>query len=187
MADFEIQVREHIESLIKGIEDDRERFATAFAVASNVADQYTKMAYKKEIPDRQIACDKGCDSCCSGKMGEWLTVCEAEYVCIMEMTNGFKPKENGCWFLEDSICSIYQYRPIVCRAMNSYDVEWCKNPPIMYSVGPEGDAPIYHPQYHLVMATQRALCAALDQKSFRLKERLENNYGEQSKGESSFY
>ena len=174
MADFEQRVRQHIEDMIKGVGDKKARFATAFATATQIADQYTYKAYENEPPDKEIMCKKGCDTCCAGIMGEGLTMCEAEYVCITEMVGEVQPSENGCPFLEDSTCSIYQYRPVVCRAMNSYNVEWCQKPPLLYSVGPEGDAPIYHPQYHIVMATHRALCAALDQKPFRLKERLEN-------------
>ncbi|MHA2084997.1 MAG: YkgJ family cysteine cluster protein, partial [Candidatus Thorarchaeota archaeon] len=153
MADFGTEVEKHIRGLIKSVKDEKARYATAFAAATQVADQYTQMAYKNEPPEKTIACKKGCGTCCAGAMGESLSICEAEYLCLTEMFGEIEPVENGCPFLDDYICSIYQYRPVMCRAMNSYDAEWCKEPPLMYAIGPDGDAPIYHPQYHLVMAT----------------------------------
>jgi len=174
MADFETAVKEHIQDLVKGVKGKKEQYATAFAAATTVADQYTQMAYENEPPEKELACKKGCEGCCTGARGEGLVICEAEYLCLTELYGPIEPVENGCPFLTDYTCSVYNYRPIVCRAMNSYDAEWCKNPPLLYSVGPDGDAPIYHPQYHLVMAIHRALCDALDQKPFRLKERIEN-------------
>jgi hypothetical protein len=174
MLEFETAIREHIQELINGVKNEKERYATAFAAAARIADQYTQMAYENEPPEKEIVCKKGCEGCCTGARGTGLTVCEAEYVCLVELFGEAEPAKDACPFLKDHICTVYQYRPIACRAMNSYDIEWCGNPPLLFTVGPEGDSPIYHPQYQIVMATHRALCAALDQKPFRLKERIEN-------------
>ena len=85
MASFEQQVEEHIRESIKGLHEDRLRYVTAFVAASNIAEQYTLQAYANEPPEKEIACKKGCDSCCSGIVGEGLSICEAEFMCIQEM------------------------------------------------------------------------------------------------------
>lgn len=67
----------------------------------------------------EIVCTKGCDSCC-----ESLTVSPIEYYSIKEeiakLSNLPKNKiwnglTKSCRFIVGGECTIYQYRPIICR------------------------------------------------------------------------
>jgi uncharacterized protein len=65
-----------------------------------------------------IVCKKGCFSCCDN-----LTLFPVEFEAIKaEMKrDGFSPaklkfdESLNCGFLKDELCSIYRYRPIICR------------------------------------------------------------------------
>ena len=171
--EFETAVIEHIRNVVEKTSDVRQKYATAFVTAVAVVENYVRLAMTEDKPREEIVCTAGCDACCKGLMGENLTLTEAEFVCITEVVGKKRFEFNGgCPLLEDGKCSVYLYRPIVCRAMNSFDANWCKKPPLIYSIGPEGNAPVYYPQYHITMAVSRALSAALNQKQFRLVDKL---------------
>lgn len=85
-------------------------------------------AYTKGL----TACKKGCSHCCHMEVG--LHQIEADYIGIM---TGFKPakpperfgnKNQGwidparpCPFLKENVCSIYEFRPMVCRTHMSFE------------------------------------------------------------------
>jgi Fe-S-cluster containining protein len=69
-----------------------------------------------QLQKDDIHCSKGCTSCCISE----LTVCsiEAHYMKMAvphKTLNASNANESSCIFLTDSECSIYEYRPIVCR------------------------------------------------------------------------
>ena len=89
-------------------------------------DQYNKFIISitestknlESIHKNNITCHKGCDSCCIN-----LTVFPIEFFAIKEKIhqNKFKlsqvqfDSKASCGFLKDSICQIYEYRPLICR------------------------------------------------------------------------
>jgi Fe-S-cluster containining protein len=80
---------------------------------------------------KHAPCRKGCADCC--RMTILVSPLEAQYI---ESKTGIKrnqstaaavPEETPCPFLENDVCSIYQYRPYVCRnhlALHD-DPKWC--------------------------------------------------------------
>ncbi len=99
-----------------------------------------------------ICCQKGCSHCC--KKGDY-PVSELELVYIMrgyaQLENDLKiivqknidtiEKGSVCPFLINNCCSIYKYRPIICRVHglayiyrdNSVKVPYCANISLNYS------------------------------------------------------
>lgn len=76
-------------------------------------------------------CKKGCSYCCNIQVS--VSPLEVEYI---EHSTGIKRALNlgigeffgtPCPFLDNNICSIYKYRPFVCRRHNALfnDPEWC--------------------------------------------------------------
>jgi Fe-S-cluster containining protein len=105
--------------------------------------------YGKEQDKISIACKKGCDYCCRLK----VVATEPELVIIRDYlldtgseaflevtreslrqfclrTGRCKTRQENlsikCGFLKEGNCSIYDVRPLACRAWNSIDVETCK-------------------------------------------------------------
>lgn len=77
-------------------------------------------------------CQKGCSLCCRNEVS--VSLLEAEYI---EKHTGIKQSLNldikdfpgpPCPFLENSACSIYKYRPFVCRRHVALfdDPRWCQ-------------------------------------------------------------
>lgn len=72
----------------------------------------------ESIHKANITCHKGCDSCCIN-----LTVFPVEFFAIKERMSqdNFKSSQihfdnkASCGFLKNSICQIYEYRPLICR------------------------------------------------------------------------
>lgn len=82
----------------------------------NRIDQYSKEW--SESPPFELSCQPGCDECCQAR----LTLFAVEVAAISRSLTERKdftipdPKNNGrCPFLENSRCSIYSLRPIICR------------------------------------------------------------------------
>ncbi len=97
-----------------------------------------------------LACQKGCSTCCSRpivttapsvlRLAAWLrerlsadelSEVFRRVIAVDEVTHGKtltledRPP-TPCALLVDGACSVYEVRPFVCRAWNSYDVEPCK-------------------------------------------------------------
>ncbi|AGA87548.1 YkgJ family cysteine cluster protein [Stutzerimonas stutzeri] len=94
----------------------------------------------------RFACGKGCNHCCSTRVE--VLPAEAFYIAkklkenkpddlpqLIEALEHHAVKAYGvrmedykipCPLLKDGICSIYSYRPFMCRKFNSIDIEPCK-------------------------------------------------------------
>ena len=67
---------------------------------------------------KQMQCKKGCDKCCIN-----YNIFPIEFYSILSDFKdnkllpeiSFNPKENVCIFLNNSVCTIYHHRPIICR------------------------------------------------------------------------
>ena len=97
---------------------------------------YNLMTDLGHAAEPYIACGKGCSSCC--KMN--ITISQFEANLISEKT-GFKSKQFAhsqnhspdefigipCLFLKDDSCSIYNFRPFMCRKHVWFDTTpyWC--------------------------------------------------------------
>jgi Fe-S-cluster containining protein len=82
---------------------------------------------------KYLPCHKGCDYCCYIPID--ISTLESEYIRTKTgIVNNKNPifvdkKDSACPFLVDHCCSIYEYRPYVCRKHNAlYDnPELCGN------------------------------------------------------------
>lgn len=94
----------------------------------------TLFAYSNEF----VACRKGCAHCCYQSIE--ISRLEAEYI---EKQTGISPadltnpprrdplsfsEKTPCPFLKQGTCSIYEFRPIICRIHVSLDLDdyWCR-------------------------------------------------------------
>jgi Fe-S-cluster containining protein len=76
-----------------------------------------------------LDCKKGCSYCCS--LDELaITNIEIEYIKKKVKPKSSKLNKSGqeCVFLKNGACSIYQYRPYMCRRLVSFcgSSDWCK-------------------------------------------------------------
>lgn len=94
-------------------------------------------------------CKSGCNDCCSfkvevlgpeafyiaRKLKSVLSIEEAGL--LVESLEKYIVKAKNyegdthaptCPMLKEGLCSIYDFRPLVCRRLNSYSVEYCKSP-----------------------------------------------------------
>jgi Fe-S-cluster containining protein len=68
------------------------------------------------IHDGQIACRPGCSRCCTN-----ISVFPVEYQAILQDLCAAGIKEISfdpnapCVFLQDGLCALYEYRPLICR------------------------------------------------------------------------
>lgn len=73
-------------------------------------------------------CKKGCNHCCHYEIA--ITELEVEYIKNKVKINKSKINLYGqpCPFLEKGVCSIYEYRPFMCRRHLSIadTPDWCK-------------------------------------------------------------
>ncbi|MDA3885101.1 MAG: YkgJ family cysteine cluster protein [Candidatus Delongbacteria bacterium] len=72
----------------------------------------TKIA---KIHEKHLVCKKGCTNCCMN-----ISVFPIEFYAIGKMLKKAKKKiklnrHKRCSFLQDCLCMIYQFRPILCR------------------------------------------------------------------------
>ena len=82
----------------------------------NLINESTKKI--ESIHKKNIICHKRCDSCCIN-----LTIFPIEFFAIKEkmVQNNFElskvrfDNKASCGFLKNSICQIYDYRPLICR------------------------------------------------------------------------
>lgn len=99
--------------------------------------------------EQKPVCAKGCDACChrlvEATLPEVLAIAQhveekfseeqragfqSRVAAAQERNVGFwkdegTPAKAPCGFLVDHACSIYEVRPVSCRAMNSFDAEAC--------------------------------------------------------------
>lgn len=116
----------------------------AMHLASEMSEQFLA-----KLPAGTLACRSGCAHCCHQPVGitaieaitivEHLrqTLSEADLARVRARVADAHEKARGaataarfstehpCPFLEESRCSIYDVRPLVCRGMNSRDAEAC--------------------------------------------------------------
>lgn len=84
-----------------------------------------------------VACTKGCSSCCHMNVAIWKV--EADYIGMhtgrsparVVTTRGPRLEEfigKPCPFLSQDTCTIYEFRPYVCRKHVSFDTTpyWCE-------------------------------------------------------------
>ena len=73
-------------------------------------------------------CKKGCNHCCHYEIA--ITDLEVEYIKSKVKINKSKTITTGqaCPFLKNGVCSIYEYRPFICRRHLSITdtPDWCK-------------------------------------------------------------
>ena len=79
----------------------------------------------KKVHSMHMECAKGCCGCCMN-----LSVWPVEFYSIVEEMKCFewdKPQFNevaACGYLKDGLCSIYPFRPIICRTHGLPLVYW---------------------------------------------------------------
>lgn len=79
-----------------------------------------------------LVCKRGCSHCC--KVNVHVTTYEAEYIAVNAGLDApdYSPDKKGdytltpCPFLKDNECSIYEFRPMACRAFGTLDsADYC--------------------------------------------------------------
>jgi len=81
---------------------------------------------------------------------------------------------NGCPFLIDDCCSIEEFKPVKCRGANSYDLEFCKNPPLLYV---QDKAPVWLPSRHAANVVHQALGEVYSEKAMPINRTVEEYNG----------
>jgi len=99
----------------------------AISTIHSVADEYMDGFINK-----YTTCDKGCSYCCRVEVE--VPALEAIYIhnalnepINVDIEKVKIPENSPCKFLKKDICSIYEYRPLVCRMFGSLDsLKKCK-------------------------------------------------------------
>ncbi|MBC3869803.1 YkgJ family cysteine cluster protein [Undibacterium oligocarboniphilum] len=95
---------------------------------------------QQKFDGRQVACAAGCSHCCRRQRVE-ITQAEAAFIAgqmtlhepdlarqtyaRLQQAAAAEQKETACPLLHDEKCSIYAWRPAVCRKAHSYDASAC--------------------------------------------------------------
>lgn len=89
---------------------------------------YSEMDAIYEFIYKFTACKKGCNHCCHYEIA--ITNLETDYIKSKLKTKKLKNRPFGqaCPFLKKGVCSIYEYRPFICRRHLSIadTANWCK-------------------------------------------------------------
>ncbi|MBY0430459.1 MAG: YkgJ family cysteine cluster protein [Rhodospirillales bacterium] len=113
-------------------------------------------------PDRPIQCKAGCGHCCHQRS---IDVTAIEVLHLVHWLENHVPAERRqavitrweadpgtCPLLVDEACSVHPARPMICRAMNSYDVAACIR---------RYDVPVYGPSWTIYRHFQAGLMTGL--------------------------
>ena len=127
---------------------DRNRLVAATRQLHALADREVSALHGR--PEGRPACRKGCDSCChrvvTASVPEVFAASdfvrgkfnEAQLEAFRERCRALEEANEGFWslramngtgacpFLEEGACSIYEARPLSCRALNASDPESCR-------------------------------------------------------------
>lgn len=152
--------------------------AEVFRTAETLADERTK----EEPPRSPVACRAGCAYCCYLRvnvtppevifLAEFVrrtfsaTQLEALKMRVRQadnVTHGMTEEAHAeasvpCPLLVDDHCSVYNVRPLECRAYNSMDVAACRRALDDYGAS---DVPVYLPQYSIFKNAQAGLISAM--------------------------
>ena len=132
----------------------------------------TESARQKDPPIKTLACDAGCSHCCHQydvgvtpfeilRIAEFIqdTYSQAEREALLDRVGAAEQRKNQqpiedwgiakfpCPLLADDNCSVYEIRPLICRAMNSYSMKRCQS----NRENPRDDSsvPMYGHQYEI--------------------------------------
>lgn len=144
------------ELVSKGLAQRRNRtFAVNLVKIAHEKTDAIAAAVKKQ-PGVHVDCKPGCSYCCSYRIealppevfviaAELRKLPEAELAEVTarlrahaEKARGLRPEHHNlpCPLLKDSLCSVYENRPAICRRLHSEDVEECKKE---FGVTPENE------------------------------------------------
>ena len=124
---------------------------TLYKELLNIVDSHFEKVM--QLQKNEMCCSKGCSSCCIND----LTVCSIEAFYIKTaisptenktFNTKFNPDENNCIFLIDSECSIYTYRPIVCRTQGL---------PLLYEGDGEKELSVCEKNFHNNISSETIL------------------------------
>lgn len=133
-----------------------------------------------EVPlERPLACGPGCHTCCNqpevtASALEVLVVARAvraaldadALAALKAATASARDRHAAaevflCPLLKDGLCSIYEWRPLVCRGGNSYDKSACVQ--AVENAYNTVEVPVYGPQVDIAARTLQALRNAIGQ------------------------
>lgn len=147
---FELRLRAlSRERALEGVALTRQALCHAGAAAV-VAELYPRARQLPLVTEHVPACSAGCSHCCylqvaalvpevlaladwihsEGRVDELLPLVRARRALVAELdANAYAASHTPCVFLVDARCSIYDRRPLACRAHNSIKVADCAAPP----------------------------------------------------------
>jgi len=154
----------------------------AYTKSVDIFNTLLEQAEKKEPREKELVCGEGCSACCIGR----VAVCPTE-VWVVQHISPFTYSELGeklnkndrvCPYLVNDSCSIYEYRPMKCRGANSYDAEFCKDPPLIFL---RKTAPIWNVQVYIADQIHQALCEVYGEKARPMIRVVEEYNGKRDK------